>query len=99
MSESDRWRLRVTLNGTDKNPYARYGLKHNPFPQMGKAEYQGAEMAVNSLGGEPIKDEADIRRRLRGFSAEFVNLCVHNFKPGVTVSFYVTFKKSEGEKS
>lgn len=99
MSDSDRWRLKVVLNGTDTNPYARWGLKQNPFPQLGKAEYDRAERAINSLGGEPIKDEADIRQRLRGFKADFVNLCVRNFKKGATVTFYVTFPKKESEKS
>ena len=95
----DRWRLKVTLNGTDRNPYARWGLKQNPFPQLGRAEFYQAEMTINSLAAEPIKDEADLRKRLRGFTGEFVNLCARNFKPGTTVSFYVTFPKSEGEKS
>ena len=35
----DRIELNVTINGTGINPWHRFGLRQNPFPQLGKAEY------------------------------------------------------------
>ena len=84
----------VVLNGTDENPYNCLGLTQNPFPQIGKAEYQAAITELASLGGDPIPHgsyDAYIRMKLLGFSPEFVDLCVKNFRPGVIVEFAVTW--------
>jgi hypothetical protein len=87
--------LHVTLNGTDKNPYARWGLKHNPFPQIPKAELGAAMMQLNSLGGEPLQGEDDIRERLKGWDDEFIDACLYHFKPGEYVRFTVSFPYDE----
>ena len=83
--------LKVTINGTGKNPWHRFGLSKNPFPQLGKAEWVSGEMQVASLDGDPVTGPEDIRARLSGFSAEFVNLCVNNWEPGKRVRFLVTW--------
>jgi hypothetical protein len=81
----------IRLNGTDTNPWHKMGLKQNPFPQMAKAEYAGADMLIASLDGEPIKDEDDLRKRLTGCSQQFIDLCVQNFKKGERTSFEISF--------
>jgi hypothetical protein len=83
--------LVVTINGTDTNPHLRYGLRVNPFPQLGKAEYTAAERQVASLDGDPVLGPEDIRARLAGFSEEFIKLCCDRFQPGKRVRFLVTF--------
>lgn len=83
--------LRVQLNGTAVNPYHKWGLTQNPFPQLGTAETNAACLRLQSLGGDPIPNEQHIRDTLRGFSDEFVELCVQNFKPGEYVSFIATW--------
>lgn len=70
-----------------------YGLRQNPFPQLGRAEWD--ETAINSLDGEPIRDIQDIAERLQGFSQEFIELCQRNFLPGERVSFQVVFPEEE----
>jgi hypothetical protein len=92
----DTLTLHVTINGTDTNPHARYGLRHNPFPQLGRAETVAAEMQLNSLDGDPIRDEADIRARLAGFTPEFVDGVVARWRPGERVRFAVTFPDPRG---
>ena len=85
--------LRVTLNGTDKNPWHRMGLKQNPFPQLGKAEYDAACLRLAALGGDPIPNVQHIKDWLKGyFSDEFIKLCCKNFKPGEIVRFTVHWK-------
>lgn len=87
-------KLQVKLNGTATNPFARYGLKQNPFPQIAEYEYSAGCLQVQKLGGEPIphdRYEEYIRDVLSDFSEEFVNLCVSRFKPGEMVEFDVTF--------
>ena len=42
-----------------------------------------------TLGGDPIPDEVYIRRRLEGWSTEFVDLCCAQFRPGESVEFDV----------
>lgn len=81
----------VTLNGTDKNPFAQYGLTQNPFSQHPKYEYAQLNNVLNNLAAEPINDLDDLRRRLRGASEEFVNLCCLQFRKGETVKFQVSF--------
>jgi hypothetical protein len=83
--------IKVRLNGTDENIWHKWGLKKNPFPQIGKAEFDAAERQINSLDGDPIKNIADIRRRLEGFDREFIELCIKQFKPGKRTVFEVTF--------
>jgi len=83
--------IRIRLNGLKENPWHRFGLKQNPFPQIGKAEYDQGERQLNSLDGEPIKDANDIRARLKGFDPEFIEGVVARFKPGERVEFEVTF--------
>jgi hypothetical protein len=82
----------VRLIGTDRNPFHRWGLTQNPFPEIPNAEFQAGLMAINSLGGDPITGPDDIRRRLAGrCSAELIELCVARFRPGEHVEFAVTF--------
>lgn len=81
----------VELNGTDENPYHRLGLTQNPFPQLGKAEYDAAERRLHSLGGDPIPDTDYIREKLKGFNPEFVELCCSKFEKGKMVKFYIEF--------
>jgi hypothetical protein len=83
--------LRVSLNGTDVNTYAKaWGLRCNPFPQYAKHEVLHAMLRLNELDGDPIpKDSAEayIREKLRGFSKEFVDHVVARFVPGERVKF------------
>ena len=81
--------ITVNINGTSENPYARMGLKQNPFGQINKAEYDAVEMKLNALGGEPIKDEEDIRTRLKGFPADFIDWIVECWLPGAMVTVQV----------
>lgn len=86
--------LRVTLNGTDKNPWHEYHLTANPFPQIAKAEYGPALRNLAKLDGDPIPhDQAEeyIRGILKGWDEKFVDLCVAKFKPGERVQFEVEF--------
>jgi len=83
--------ITVCLNGTNRNPFHRWGLRQNPFPQMARAEYDAADRRLNSLGGEPIPDVEYIRKTLSGFSPEFVELCCSKFVKGEYVRFRVTF--------
>lgn len=86
--------IRVELNGTAENPYHKLGLTQNPFPLIPQAQYSGACLRLQSLGGDPIphdRAEAYIREKLSGFSQEFVDLCVSRFKPGEVVEFEVSW--------
>lgn len=83
----------VTINGTDVNSWNRWGLRQNPFPQVGLAEFDAGERQIHSLNGEPVRSEEDIRKRLHGFSAEFIDLCVAEYRPGQRVSFKVEFPR------
>lgn len=83
--------LKVTLNCTDTNPWLKMGLKQNPFPQIAKAELVAAMRQLNSLSGEPLTGPIDIRSRLTGWSEEFVELCINQYRPGEIVKFIVTF--------
>ena len=91
--------IRVTLNGTDTNRWARWGLMANPFPQTGIMEFHNAEMQVASLDGVTIRSAADIRERLDGFAPEFIDLCISQFRRGERVSFLVTFPRVRQERS
>jgi hypothetical protein len=82
--------LRVSINGTDENPFAKlWGLKQNPFPQIAKYELRHAMMELNSLAAEPIRSKEEIAARLRHWSREFIELCQSNYKAGEIVRFRV----------
>jgi hypothetical protein len=83
--------IRVTLNGTGVNPFYKMGLRMNPFPQIARGEVDAAMWQLNSLDAEPITGPDDIRSRLAGWSEEFIQLCIEQFKPGERHSFTVTF--------
>lgn len=87
-------RFVVRLNGTNENPWHRFGLLCNPFPQIAKAEYMAGEAAIAALDGDPLSGPEDIRNRLRGWvSDELIELCVAQFRPGEHVAFEVTFEE------
>lgn len=83
--------IKVRLNGTDTNPFHKLGLRCNPFPQVGKAELMPLERRLAELGGDPIKDETDLRKRLEGFTPEFVEGCIQRYIPGEMVEFLIEF--------
>jgi len=83
--------IRIRINGTDTNPWHKLGMKQNPFPQLGKMKYDRAEMMLNSLDGDPIKDPQDIRERLKGFDPEFIEGCIKRYRPGERVEFTIIF--------
>ena len=87
-------RIKVFLNGTSVNPYHALGFTRNPFPQLGRAEYDAAERQISLLGADPIPPvgaEDYIRKTLAGFTSEFIELCVRNYKPGELAVFEVEF--------
>lgn len=84
-------KITVRINGTDENPWAKMNLRQNPFPQIPKAEYETANRQLNSLDGEPVRGEADIRARLQGWTEEFIQACLANYVPGERTQFTVSF--------
>lgn len=87
-------KLMVRLNGTDKNPFLEMNLKQNPFPQLGRAEYDAGELLLNKLGAEPIKDVQQIRDTLaHSMTDEFIELCCERFVPGEYVEFPVHWEE------
>jgi hypothetical protein len=91
MSSMDRIELNVTINGTDMNPWHRFGLRQNPFPQIGKAEYAAGERKLASLDGNPVRTADDIREGLAGFDTEFVEGVIQRWQPGRRVRFKIVF--------
>jgi len=91
MSSMDRIELNVTINGTGMNPWHRFGLRQNPFPQIGKAEYAAGERKLASLDGDPVRTADDIRERLAGFDPEFVEGVIQRWQPGHRVRFKIVF--------
>jgi hypothetical protein len=88
--------ITVRLNGTDINPWHKFHLRCNPFPQIAKAEWDTGQRALAELDGDPLKGPEDIRARLKGkVSPELIELCVSQFKPGENVEFDVTFDDEE----
>jgi hypothetical protein len=88
----------VTLNGSNRNPYERYGLERNPFPALPDASiHPSVNGCLADLAARPIVDAADLRQRLTaaGASTEFVEGCVARFQPGRTVRFTVSFPDQE----
>lgn len=88
-----KMRLFIELNGTDENPYGKLGMTQNPFPQIAQAEYTDGCLQLQALGGEPIPDTDYIRKHLRGWSKEFVDLCCAQFQKGKVVKFYVSWEE------
>jgi len=84
-------RLTIRINGTDENPFHKFGLKMNPFPQIPGAEFMPAMYQLNKLAAQPIKNREQIREILQGWSEEFVELCCRKFEPGKMVEFVVEF--------
>ncbi len=91
-------KIKVVLNGTKENPYHKMGFTRNPFPQIAKAELMPAMDTLNKLAADPIPDVDYIRRTLKGWSPEFVELCCREFKPGTMVRFEITFPDSEVQR-
>jgi hypothetical protein len=87
----DRIELNVTINGTGINPWHRFGLRQNLFPQLGKAEYAAGERQLASLDGDPVRTADDIRERLAGFGPEFVEGVIQRWQPGRRVRFKIVF--------
>jgi hypothetical protein len=84
----------VTLNGTDENPFLRYGMSRNPFPAIPKVELSDANELLADLAARPIRDLADLRERMIGrASQEFIELCTERFRKGRTISFVVSFEE------
>jgi hypothetical protein len=81
----------VRLNGTTTNPFHKMGLKCNPFPPIPKYEYVTANHILRDLGSEPITDLDNLRNRLKGCSAEFVELCCQQFEKGKMIEFQIRF--------
>ena len=86
-------KLLVIINGTDYNPWHKMGLTQNPFPQVPQAELSHHMQGLAELDSDPIKNEAQIREILTGWSQEFVDLCCQRFKVGERVRFVVTYGK------
>jgi len=84
-------RFRVRLNGTDVNPFDRYGVSQNPFPQNAKYEYGALCQLLNNLAAEPIRDVEHLRERLKGADSEFVEGCCQRFRKGEVVEFVIEF--------
>jgi hypothetical protein len=85
-------RIKVQLNGTDENPFKTlYGLKQNPFPQIGEYKYRGLDNLLNNLAAEPIRDTDHLRERMKGASQEFIDGCCERFQKGKIVSFIIEF--------
>lgn len=91
--------LVVTINGTDSNPFARWGMRQNPFPQVSTSQAPiGGQLALASLGGEPVTSEQDIRDRLTGFAPDFIEGVIARWVPGQIVKFTITFPRVTGEE-
>jgi hypothetical protein len=82
-------KITVKINGTDENPWHKMNLKQNPFGQICKAEFDRAEQQLNSLDGDPVKSEEDIRNRLKGFDPTFVAGVIERWVPGERTEFIV----------
>ncbi len=86
--------LKVQLNGTDHNPWLKFGVTQNPFPQIARTETAALCIRLQALGGNPIPHDRAaeyIREKLAGFSDELIELCIQNFRPGEYTIFTVEF--------
>jgi|SRR5215510_15540392 len=92
-TEANTIQLRVTINGTDVNPYEKLGLKQNPFSQLGKMEYDFICRKLNLLEATPMKSADELRAWLQKerCTKEFIDLCVQHYRKGQTTRFYITF--------
>lgn len=86
-----RMELKVTINGTNANPWNKMGLTRNPFPQIPRAELMPFMDTLAKLDGDPISDTDQIKSILKGWSQEFVELCCQKFELGKRVCFTVEF--------
>lgn len=84
-------KFKVQLNGTNENPYHKFGLSQNPFPQLAKYEYTHWILQAQKLGGDPIPNTQYIRDTLKGFTNEFIELCCKKYVLGEYVTFEVEF--------
>ena len=97
--KTEKVTISFSINGTDTNPYAGWGLRQNPFPMSGIAELAAGERQLASLGGEPVRTSADIRQRLVGFDPAFVERVVRSWRPGYIVRITMTFPRARGAAS
>jgi hypothetical protein len=85
--------MTVSLNGTDTNPFYKFGLTQNPFPQLARMETDAQVLRLQALGADPIPNTAFIREWLAGYcTEELIDLCVARFKPGELVHFDITWR-------
>jgi hypothetical protein len=90
-----RYILHVVLNGTDVNPYHRWGLTQNPIPQLGVRQWDEQVLRVQGLAGEPIPSVEYIREKLDGMSIEFVELLCSKYVKGEVVEFDVSWEEDD----
>jgi len=89
-----RLTIEVRINGTAVNPWHSLGLTQNPFPSLGKIEYDRGCLRLQGLDGDPVPDTGYIRAYLKGYvSDEMIELCCKQFKKGERVQFKVSFKE------
>ena len=81
----------VTLNGGPKNVWHTYGLRCNPFPQIGKFEFATANRMLRELDSDPLTGPEDIRRILKGCDHDFIELCCSQFKAGERIQFTISW--------
>lgn len=89
-------KITIILNGTDTNPFLKYGLLMNPFPAIPKRQYAAVNLALARLAAEPLSGPDDIRRILEpvvtGAAGEqLIAACCEMFKKGERVEFDVTY--------
>lgn len=46
--------ITIRINGTDTNPWHRFGLTRNPFPQVGLREWDSFDRFLAELGAKPM---------------------------------------------
>lgn len=85
-------KVTITLNGTTENPFAKYGLKCNPFPAIADASprYDYANKLISRLA-MPITDKAELKSLMQGCSEDLIELCLSKFTPGEIVRFRIEF--------
>lgn len=87
--------FKVRLNGTTVNPFHGLGLKQNPFPQVGMAEYRALEYLLSKLSAEPIRDTTHLRELMEGADQAFIEGCCDRFQKGVIVEFTIEFPEGK----
>lgn len=93
-------KVQVNLNGTKVNPYKEMGFTQNPFPAIPHADarFTEANRILADLDAEPIINVVDLRERLKGCDAEFIELCVGQFQKGKRVKFTISFPDPSDDK-